>query len=57
MRGIGVFCAYLAALFSLVVFVYLERGQPQRHCRYLVPVKTVPGVYACSEYPRPLVKP
>lgn len=39
------------------IFIADLRQQPPYHCRYLVPVKTVPHVYACSEYPRPMVKP
>ena len=44
------------ATFILVLEVFLI-GQPPKHCHYFVPVKAHPGIYSCSEYPRPLAKP
>jgi hypothetical protein len=46
-------------VFGLLVFLVTASlvGQAPRHCRYLVPVKSVPGILACSEYPHPMVKP
>ena len=50
--------AYVLSLWTLIVVgIFVFQGQPLRHCRYLVPIKSHPGIYSCSEYPRPLAKP
>lgn len=48
------FCVIMSAT-TLLLNTLL--GQPPIHCRYLVTVKSTPGVYACSQHPTVKVKP
>lgn len=57
MSGLFVVAALVAVLLLPTVFIFTVTGQPPRHCKYMVAVKDHPGVYACSQYPRPKVKP
>lgn len=47
--------ASVATLFFLMLNLWI--GAPPIHCRYLVPVASAPGVYACSQNSRPKAKP
>jgi hypothetical protein len=52
---------WAAVVFAMIAAVSVVElfliGAPPRHCQYLVPIKSHPGVYGCSEYPRPRSKP
>jgi hypothetical protein len=52
------FIAGIAAIFSVLTLVLILElfaiGQPPKHCRYFVPVHGKPGIYSCSEHPRPV---
>lgn len=45
----------IESLFLLGIIIF--GAQPPVHCRFLVPVETKPGIYACSEFPHAKVKP
>lgn len=49
--------AWLSLLTFILVFELVALGQPPTHCHYLVPVKAHPGIYSCSQYPRPATAP
>ena len=44
----------LGIVIAIVIGLTVVRREPPIHCRYMVPVKNVPGSYSCSQYPRPV---
>jgi len=53
MNGADFVYLWLAMCFAAMAAAFSFAGVmvAPKHCQYLVPIKTHPGIYGCSEYP------